>query len=324
METSRRLYAWAVPAAAPGARWDHTWVTSYDNRVNPFPDITAIEHARHDYWFCWGHFHLRGGTPNLADGSLGSREKNAEAALYLAGSNVDCWVNFAARGTIFNYGVDGVCHQLANQILYATALDGAPPLTVSSAVGYWVSCAIYGSYGLQHSAWKNRIAISKAVEAPPSDAPETKTSDGADPDPHGEFENHVGKALGADKLSVASQLLGLRARFQGEAATRAHAAVALSAHELNARNQRFLDDAGELLGDDAFTAVFGVKPGAKVNLVLADPSKRTAGSVASKSACLNCGFLRDSLAPERRGPTLLAAVDMEIEGHDAIDSARAL
>jgi len=136
-----------------------------------------------------------------------------------------------------------------------------------------VSCAIYGSYGFQRSAWRNRIAICKAVEALPSDAGKPKTSDGADPDPHGEFENHVGKVLGADKLSVASQLLGLRARFQNEAAAQAHTAVALSAHQLNARNQRFLDDAAELLGDDDFTAVFGVKPGAKVNLVLADPSK---------------------------------------------------
>jgi len=115
METSRRLYAWAVTAVAPGAPWDHTWVTSYDNRVDAYRDITAIEHARHDYWFCWGGFHLRGGTPSLADGSLGSRDENVEGALYLAGSNADCLVNFAARGTIFSYGVDGVCHQLADQ-----------------------------------------------------------------------------------------------------------------------------------------------------------------------------------------------------------------
>ena len=28
---------------------------------------------------------------------------------------------FPARGTIFTYGVDGVCHQLANQAHYATS-----------------------------------------------------------------------------------------------------------------------------------------------------------------------------------------------------------
>ncbi len=96
---------------------------------------------------------------------------------------------------------------------------------------------------------------------------------GAYPGLHDEFEDHVGKVLGSGKLSVASRLLALRARFQNEAAAHAHTAVGLTAAELNARNQRFLDDAAKLLGAADFTAVFGVKPGAKVNLVLADPSK---------------------------------------------------
>jgi hypothetical protein len=95
----------------------------------------------------------------------------------------------------------------------------------------------------------------------------------ASPNPPDEFEEHVGKVLGADKLTLASQLLALRARFQTAAAAHAHSAIAPTAAELNARNQRFLDDAAKLLGDADYFAIFGVKPGTKVNLVLPDPSK---------------------------------------------------
>jgi len=62
-------------------------------------------------------------------------------------------------------------------------------------------------------------------------------------------------------------------QFQTAAAADAHAAITPTAEQLNARNQRFLDDAAKLLGDDDFYAVFGVKPGTKVNLVLPNPSK---------------------------------------------------
>jgi len=97
--------------------------------------------------------------------------------------------------------------------------------------------------------------------------------DVASPNPPDEFEEHVGRVLGADKLPLASQLLALRAQFQTAATAHAHSATAPTAAELNARNQRFLDDAAKLLGDDNFYAVFGVKAGTKVNLVLPDPSK---------------------------------------------------
>lgn len=88
-----------------------------------------------------------------------------------------------------------------------------------------------------------------------------------------EFEEHVGQVLGREKVVLASQLLNLRAQFQATAAAQAHAMVAPTADELNARNQRFLDDAAKLLSRDEFFKIFGVEPGVKVNLVLPDPTK---------------------------------------------------
>lgn len=285
MATSLKFFAWAVPILFDELPWDHTWVTTYDNRAHPYPDIAGVIHAKQDYWYCWGGFHARGGTPSLPDGTLGSQNGDLGLARCLVAPNADCSPSFAARGTIFSYGVDGVCHQLANQVLYATRLGGARPLTVSVAGGYWVSSGVYGAYGLQHSAWRSKIATCTAVAAaPPSrarGATRTRRLGGSGPDmsgaesanPPDDFEEHVGKVLGATKLALASQFLALRARFQTAAAADAHAAITPTAEQLNARNQRFLDDAAKLLGDDDFYAVFGVKPGTKVNLVLPNPSK---------------------------------------------------
>ena len=279
------LYAWAVPIVAQGAPWDHTWVTSYDNTVHAYRGIAAVVAAKQDYWYCWGTFHARGGTPVLPHGSLGSQNGDIILARCLVASNADCSISFAARGTIFSYGIDGVCHQLANQVLYATGLGGARPLTVSRAGGYWLSSGIYGAYGLQNVAWRRKIATCTAVAAsPPARGPSgargrhptgsgPKMSEDFAPAPPDEFEEHVATVLGAGRLPLAGQLLALRAKFQSAAAADAHLSAAPTTEELNARNQRFLDDAAKLLGDKDFYAVFGVKAGTSVNLVLPDPSK---------------------------------------------------
>ena len=189
MATSLKFFAWAVPILFDESPWDHTWVTTYDNRAHPYPDIAGVIHAKQDYWYCWGGFHARGGTPSLPDGTLGSQNGDLGLARCLVAPNADCSPSFAARGTIFSYGVDGVCHQLANQVLYATRLGGARPLTVSVAGGYWVSSGVYGAYGLQHSAWRSKIATCTAVAAaPPSrarGATRTRRLGGSGPDMSG-------------------------------------------------------------------------------------------------------------------------------------------
>ena len=90
MAASQKLYAWAVPIIVPGSPWDHTWVTTYDNRARPYPDIAAVTHVKQDYWYCWGGFHAQGGTPNLPDGSLGSQNGDIKLACCLVAPNADC------------------------------------------------------------------------------------------------------------------------------------------------------------------------------------------------------------------------------------------
>jgi hypothetical protein len=163
MAPTTLLYGWATPAVVVGSPVDHTWVTSYDNNADLHPNLAAVVAAKEDYWFCWGSFHHQGRA-------LGSKAGNLILARCLVQSNADSLTTFPARGTIFTYGVDGVCHQLANQVLYATGINGARLLTVANANGYRVSSAIYGTYGLQHAAWRNKIAACGAatVPGPPS------------------------------------------------------------------------------------------------------------------------------------------------------------
>jgi hypothetical protein len=133
------LYAWAVPAFTADSPVDHTWVTTYDNRTNAYPNDQAVAAAGQFYWYCWGAFHVQGGTPGNPRGFLGRKAGDLALARCLVTANADSRTVPAARGTIFTYGVDGVCHQLANQVLYST---GGAPLTVSRARGYMASTFI--------------------------------------------------------------------------------------------------------------------------------------------------------------------------------------
>jgi hypothetical protein len=72
---TKLLYAWAIPAFVSGAPVDHTWVTGYDNNINPYPNLAAVSAASEYYWYCWGSFHPQGRTPSLPNGALGSRPR---------------------------------------------------------------------------------------------------------------------------------------------------------------------------------------------------------------------------------------------------------
>jgi hypothetical protein len=52
MPQTATLYAWATPAFSSGSPVDHTWVTTYDNRVNAYPAIADVIAANQLYWYC--------------------------------------------------------------------------------------------------------------------------------------------------------------------------------------------------------------------------------------------------------------------------------
>ena len=272
------LFAWAVPAIVQGAPVDHTWVTTYDNQLTPYPTDRAVASAGEDYWYCWGSFHARGGTPPRPTGLLGQQAGDLALARCLVQSNADSNVASGARGTIFVYGVDGVCHQLANQVLYATG-SGAAPMTVRLARGYMASTFIYGTYGLQHAAWAAKVqscsvSSSKRVGGrssggTPRGAVAPLPMSPRMPELHDDFEAHAREVLGNEPEMLA-RLLTLKGEVHAYAVQTLPGFTAPRAQTLNARNQHLLDQAAILLGPQRFEEVFGFPPGEIVQLV--DPS----------------------------------------------------
>jgi hypothetical protein len=141
--------------------------------------------------------------------------------------------------------------------------------------GYWFSSSIYGTYGLQQAAWRSKTqACSVTISSlrPKGQAKgESNMSDTLPSALHDEFEVHVNKVLGPGH--EAAKLLSLRARFQEMAVMQAHSASALTAAELNERNQRFFDEAARVLSTNDYLKIFGVKPGTKIKLVRPDMMK---------------------------------------------------
>lgn len=141
-----QLYAWATPAfISKGSPFDHTWVTSYDSRNNKLSSISAVINASEHYWYCRGSFHPQGqpGDPIVTG------IPSSGAATCLVGSN-----KAKSGGTVHWYGIDGVCHQVSNQVLYVTSTPaGGKPLIVSRARGYKLSSALFGTYGRREAEW---------------------------------------------------------------------------------------------------------------------------------------------------------------------------
>lgn len=121
------LYAWAKPAIYDGFIWDHTWVTDYDNRAVSYSDISSVIAGGNRNWYCWGDYHNSGGTSIIQDGFIGGVPGSISYAECLCAPNLLSRHYWKARGTIFFYGVHGVCHQIANQVLEATRLRKTHP-----------------------------------------------------------------------------------------------------------------------------------------------------------------------------------------------------
>lgn len=136
------LYAWVKPAFVKGSPVDHTWVTTYDSAANPYTSLDDVKAHGEHYWFCKGDFHQLGVSTKYPNGQILSGP-------FLPGSR--CLVKCddpKAGGTVFTYGLDGVCHQISNQVLFPAGE------TVKAASGYKLSSAIYGTYGRKNYEWQ--------------------------------------------------------------------------------------------------------------------------------------------------------------------------
>lgn len=264
------LFAWATPLQGIESPVDHTWVTDYDNRAPGAPtDIAAVVKAAGNYWYCWGEFHAHSDSTEF-HGYLGSEPASAAVTRCICTSNAQTAPDQPTSGTVRAYGIDGVCHQLANQLLWATGSHSQPPLTVASARGYGASIFFYGTYGLQHDAWAARHAACSKMP------PQRMHDDGVvrSGSPSGTDDAFAEKATAVLSRRVADNklpaLLVLRRQAQ-EKLLAAAAQKRVTARALNEIHRFFLGRATTLLDEATFAEIFDLRVADIARLDLVDP-----------------------------------------------------
>ncbi|MCH8620416.1 hypothetical protein [Undibacterium sp. TS12] len=263
------LFAWTRPAFFDGFILDHTWVTDYDNRLQQFENINDVVVNGKNYWYSWGDYHKLGETPSLPDGFVCAEQGSISLANCLCLSNVPSKDKLKARGTIYNYGVEGVCHQLSNQILAATNSK----LLVDKVRGYALSSFLFGDYGKnQGDFWKLKYAVCNSQ--PGSYRSDVMSFKEVHMDRHIDtFEVRARSVLsGKSNQHKLRKLLELRRAQQNYFSSLsdnldAKRIAQPSASELNAKYNEFLCAVAELLGPESFQTLFDFPPGTKVKLV---------------------------------------------------------
>lgn len=239
-----KLYAWVNPLQITD-KLDHTWVTSYDTRTQTYEELQDVIDAGVNCWLCWGSFHPTGSTDKHPDGNLFETDGDIDLSSCLVTPNAYSEDNDGAKGTIFEYGIDGVCHQLANQVLYGANKDGIAPI-VSDAKGYWLSSLMYGDYGRTEDAWHDKIngctvsSMTKGV-----------SEDDGMPD---HLRKHVEEVLGDDSEAI-EMILGHRDE-QRSVVLNEMAQDDLTIDEINKRNRERLIEMQNKIGRERFVAVF--------------------------------------------------------------------
>jgi nucleoid DNA-binding protein len=263
MAKAVKFFAWAAPVFGVDVFPDHTWVTTYDNRKTTYRNVRQVAAANEFFWFCWGVFHVKGGTPGNIHGILGEGSGDLALSQCLVTPNASSNRVREARGTIFQYGRHGLCHQLANQVLYATGISGVAPLTVAQSRGYLASVYWYGTYGKPEAAWdaKRDSCGGRRTRTPESPG---GTEMMRMPD---EFEIKARNVLGDRDPTLLAELLALREEAQRAVVQQWPKSGALDSSALTARNQRLLDQAGKLLGPKYFEDIFGFPLAKRIALV---------------------------------------------------------
>jgi len=266
------LYSWANPLSVVEIGLDfadHTWVTSFDS------PSTCPPHP--EYWYSWGSCHGTGGGTTARDLTRGSAD--LRVARCICQPDVEDFHPTAgnlSHGGIDLYGIQGVCHQLANRILWATSAGGAPPATVDEAHGYGFSRFLYGTYGANANEWEARKARCTASVAGPAPAPTAAMIAAASPivlldqDLAAMFQERLKGDYSRGALSqivdLRHQLFARKALLDrrvrgGDLPPRQYA------DQVNELLNEYLPRVAEILGAAQYQRLFGQPPGRRVGVV---------------------------------------------------------
>jgi hypothetical protein len=267
------LYSWANPISGVGNIVDHTWVTS-------FPAASQCPPPQ-NYWYSWGGCHETG--PGTAAKPLATHAADLAVAKCICTPDLGEYLppDSPSHGGINLYGIDGVCHQLSNRILWAATLGAGAPVTVDGAKGYGVSRWLYGTYGGNVADWQQRIAhCTAAAAAAPAAPPGTPVATA--------MMAHVPQTLDADLAAMireklgpefpnerAARLVQIRNRVLEEKRTldrRVQAGMPPRqfAESVNDLVDRGLHQVAQVLTPAEYLKLFGLPPGERIGVV--DPA----------------------------------------------------
>lgn len=242
------FYVWRRPLDfAPPL--DHTWVTTYQPVATCPPDDSLG-----DYWYCWGVCHETGPGTNaeLLHYGVGDLER---AHCLDTPNDSD-----SHAGIPGFYGEYGVCHQVANRMLFAT--EG--PLTIKGANGWFLSYLVYGWYGGPEGNWeerKHQCGLAQKAEMTEKDLDEEL------------LEQALGKGFQPAKLQELAEIKDRIRVARDQLAQQVHSGQLTVEEYARAVNELLTDtlpDLARLVGADKAKAMFGVEPGEDV--VLLDPN----------------------------------------------------
>ncbi len=270
------LYAWADPIAGGGQMRlaDHTWVTTFDAPSACPPPA--------DYWYSWGGCHSTG--PLASAQPLAHGPADLGVALCICQPDVEDYrfvPDDPAHGGIDFYGISGVCHQLSNRILFASAGPGREPLTVENAHGYFVSRFLFGTYGTNVSEWAARKARCLAPPPTAAAAPGTPVAmamavapaQTLDADLAAMLRERLGPDVSRSKVEA---IRSLRASLQTRKALldrellSGRRAPRDFAVEVNALLNQTLQQAAQILGPSDYRKLFAISPEERIGVV--DPA----------------------------------------------------
>lgn len=230
---------------------DHTWVTTY-NAPFSCPD------PPHDYWYCWGDCWPAGN--NTTARLLGSRGGDLPLAHCLVTPN-----DRLATGSV-NYGRDGVCHQIANQVLYAT---GQNPLTVIGARFYGITLAAFGPYGekLNQAGWNASL---HRCRRPATIVPVAEHDDTTDDEVTRLFEDRLGSDYDPTikaAWAVAQRELTEKQMILFERARTGELSGSEFAEKLNALLNDFVVRVSMIAGEEVCARLLDVVPGEPIRII---------------------------------------------------------
>lgn len=231
---------------------DHTWVTDYSQ-----PECPDGGAPRSRYWYATGKCHP---VPGDRPRALASAPADLNLASCIAKPDESTFTAGPATARI-RYGIDGVCHQISNRVLWATSVGGATPVTVEGARGYGVSRFAYGTYGTPFQ-WK---ALQADCGVPSSDDASLTT----------EIQRLITRRLGATAASdKAAAIMAEHGRLRNsleELGRNSQLSRGQVAAEANRAINRSLAELGKTMTAEEFERFFDWPRGREIVLVQSEP-----------------------------------------------------